>query len=195
MNYNILIAGVGGQGNLLLGRILAEAALKEGLYPVIGETFGASRRGGTVYTHIRISSADIGPLIPKGHLDLLVGLEPLETLRAAIRYADRKTQTIVSLEPVHTLDSLADEKMYPDISKILESLNRICKSVRSFDTKAILEQIGSSKVLNTFFLGVITELHLTPISAKAIVTKLDDLIGFKGRNKEAYTAGMDASSS
>ena len=124
-----------------------------------------------------------------------MGLEPLEALRAAIRYADRKTQTIVSLEPVHTLESLADEKKYPDISKIIESLNRICDSVKPFDTKTILEKVGSFKVLNTFFLGVIAGLRLTPISAEAIVTKLDDLIGFKGRNKEAYTAGIDASSS
>ena len=86
-DYNILIAGVGGQGNLVCGRVLCEAALQNGLRPVAGETFGASRRGGTVLTHLRISTQDRGPLIPKGRADLLLGMEPLETLRAASEYA------------------------------------------------------------------------------------------------------------
>ena len=78
--FNILVAGVGGQGNLVCGRVLAEASVRSGLRPVVGDTFGASRRGGSVLTHLRIGKTDWAPLIPKGEVDIILGLEPLEAL-------------------------------------------------------------------------------------------------------------------
>jgi len=189
--YNILIAGVGGQGNLLLGRVLADAAADDGYRPVIGETFGASRRGGTVYTHLRIAKSDLGPLIPRGRLDLLVGLEPLEALRASVKFAGLNTTAIVAIEPVQSTISQSGEVDYPDVKTIIDHLRKLCGRVEPINTKEILQTIGTYRVLNTLILGIISEMEITPLRRETIQSSLDKTIGFRGLNKEAFLAGVE----
>jgi indolepyruvate ferredoxin oxidoreductase beta subunit len=193
--YNILIAGVGGQGNLLLGRVIAEAAADKGFRPVVGETFGASRRGGTVFTHLRFSDMDLGPLVPKGTLNLLVGLEPMEALRAAIKFAGEDTVIVVSQEPIQSPSNLSGESEYPAFEDIIRSLNELSKEVHIFDTDTILKKIGTHRVLNTFFLGVIAELGITPLDKQTIEVALTRTIGPSAKNEEAFQAGINAISS
>ena len=88
---NVLIAGVGGQGNLLASRLLARAAMPKGFQTTIGETKGASQRSGSVTSHIRFSMAPLGPLIPLKMAHIILGFEPLETLRSARKYSNENT--------------------------------------------------------------------------------------------------------
>ena len=80
-NYNLIITGVGGQGNVLSSQLIGQALVGKGYFVTIGETYGASQRGGSVMSHIRISSQkQLSPLIPRGKADIVVGLEPVEAL-------------------------------------------------------------------------------------------------------------------
>jgi indolepyruvate ferredoxin oxidoreductase beta subunit len=80
MNIQMIISGVGGQGVLLVTRIFAEFALKEG-YPIIGsEDHGMSQRGGSVMTHLKIGHFD-SPLVKKGSADILLSLEKSEAYK------------------------------------------------------------------------------------------------------------------
>ncbi len=54
--YNLIITGVGGQGNVLASRMIGNMLSAKGLFVTIGETFGASQRGGSVMSHLRISN-------------------------------------------------------------------------------------------------------------------------------------------
>ena len=73
--FNVIIGGVGGQGNVLASQILGEMLISQGYVITIGETYGASQRGGAVMSHLRISTQDqFSPLIPEGQCDLLVAL-------------------------------------------------------------------------------------------------------------------------
>ncbi len=56
--YNVIITGVGGQGNVMASRIVGNMLSRKGLSVTIGETFGASQRGGSVMSHRRISAGD-----------------------------------------------------------------------------------------------------------------------------------------
>jgi indolepyruvate ferredoxin oxidoreductase beta subunit len=188
--YNILIAGVGGQGNLVCGRVIAEAALKEGLIPTIGETFGASRRGGTVFTHLRLADRELGPLIPKGHLDLLLGLEPLETLRGALKIASSRTTAILSTVAIETPDSLAGKTNYPEVSDIISSLRDLCGIVHAIDPTESLERIGTRGVLNTYMLGTIAHGAALPIDAKILKETLKTTLSSWDINKTAFEAGV-----
>jgi indolepyruvate ferredoxin oxidoreductase beta subunit len=188
-DYNILVAGVGGQGNLVCGRILSKAALQNGLLPVVGETFGASRRGGTVLTHLRISKQDRGPLIPKGKADLLLGMEPLETLRAAIEYASQQTVTVVSTAIVETPSSLSDAVEYPPIDKMIKSLRSICGDVIALDPEESLDDSGGLRLLNSYMLGAISVLKEVPLDKNAIRDAITTTLRNPEMNLAAFNAG------
>jgi indolepyruvate ferredoxin oxidoreductase beta subunit len=80
MNIQMIISGVGGQGVLLVTRIFAAFALREG-YPLIGsEDHGMSQRGGSVMTHLKIGNFD-SPLVKKGSADILLSLEKNEAYK------------------------------------------------------------------------------------------------------------------
>ena len=87
--FNIIIAGVGGQGNVLASQILGWIFVSKGYVVTIGETYGASQRGGAVMSHLRISETDqFSPIIPEGKCHLLVSLEPVEALRILEHYGN-----------------------------------------------------------------------------------------------------------
>lgn len=163
--FSILVAGVGGQGNLVCGRIIAEAALRQGLRPVVGDTFGASRRGGSVLTHIRIGKRDWGPLIPRGEVDILLGFEPLEALRAAVKYAGTRTIALVSTMTVPPSGVASGDVEYPDIEEIEVALRSICEEVYLLDTEPVLHRSGSNRVLNSYMIGVLSSLEKGPIDS------------------------------
>lgn len=173
--YNILIAGVGGQGNLVAGNVLAEAAMKSGLRPVIGQIFGASRRGGSVFTHVRIWKEDLGPLIPHDHVDLLLGLEPLETLRAAVKLASKRTSVIMSRVPIPTTKALSREHKYPDLGELEESLREICSKLHPFNASESLSIRGMGKALNMYLLGVMVALKETLLEKEHVEKAIETM--------------------
>ncbi|MCK5390668.1 MAG: 2-oxoacid:acceptor oxidoreductase family protein [Candidatus Thorarchaeota archaeon] len=187
--FNILVAGVGGQGNLVCGRVLAEASVQSGLRPVVGDTFGASRRGGSVLTHLRIGKTDWAPLIPKGEVDILLGLEPLEALRAALEFAGDRTVAIISQTKIPTVDANNEEREYPSIDKITELLNKLCKQVIVLDAQETLTNIGSMRMLNSYILGAMGALTQNPLPQHIIRKSLQSIFGSSSENIVAFDEG------
>jgi indolepyruvate ferredoxin oxidoreductase beta subunit len=187
--FNIIVAGVGGQGNLVCGRVLAEASVLSGLRPVVGDTFGASRRGGSVLTHLRIGKTDWAPVIPKGEVDILLGLEPLEALRAASIFAGDRTIAIVSQTKIPTVASNNETIEYPSLERIFESLNKLCKQVFVLDAAETLTQIGSMKMLNSFILGAMGTMTQSPLPLHVIRESLADIFGIRSPNIAAFDNG------
>ncbi len=191
--FDIIVAGVGGQGSLVCGRVLARAALLEGLRPVTGDTFGASRRGGSVLTHVRLGhGSDPPPLVPRGHLDLLLGLEPLEALRAAQCYAGSDTVALVSTLPVHTTETLSGTRPYPPIDSLLESLRSLCSAVSAVDPSDVLRATGSGHVVNVYMLGAMCGALDLPVSTGAVRTAVNLVVGMGPANRLAFERGMEA---
>jgi indolepyruvate ferredoxin oxidoreductase beta subunit len=188
--YNILIAGVGGQGNLICSRVLAHAAKMQGLKPIIGETFGASRRGGTVFTHVRIGDREYGPLIPFGYLNLLLGLEPLEGLRAATKFTGPETYAIISSTIVQTAGTLSGEEKYPDVKEVISALSKITKQTILIDPTQAFANLGTSLVLNTYMLGALAGSNMTVLNADNIRKGIKLLVGSNLPNEEAFQAGF-----
>ncbi|MFW9788398.1 MAG: indolepyruvate oxidoreductase subunit beta [Candidatus Thorarchaeota archaeon] len=187
--YSILVAGVGGQGNLVCGRIIAEAAVMQGLRPVVGDTFGASRRGGSVMTHIRIGTQDWGPLIPRGDVDVLLGFEPVEALRAATRYAGERTVAIVSSMPVPPANVTSGDFTYPEIDDIKRELESFCREVHMLDTEPVLEKLGSTRILNSFMIGVLSTVDTGPLEAKNLKKAVSKILD-NDRDQTAFDEGV-----
>ncbi|MGI5892431.1 MAG: indolepyruvate oxidoreductase subunit beta, partial [Bacillota bacterium] len=81
-NTNILIVGVGGQGTVLSGRIIAQVAQDAGLDVKVSEIHGMSQRGGSVITQVRFGKKVWSPIIPNGQADIMLAFEKLEALRS-----------------------------------------------------------------------------------------------------------------
>ena len=100
--YNLIITGVGGQGNVLSSQLIGQAFVGKGYFVTIGETYGSSQRGGSVMSHIRISSKkQLGPVIPRRKADIIVGLEPVEALRILTSYGNPQTVVIANTRPIY----------------------------------------------------------------------------------------------
>jgi len=166
---NLIITGVGGQGNVLASQILGQTALRKGFRVTIGETFGLSQRGGAVMSHIRLSEAKLyGPLIPPNTAHVIIGLEPLETLRIVEEYGNEETVFITNSRPIHPLNVIAGDVEYPDpewIRNILEKAGQKLYWLNATD-KAL--DLGGPIILNMIMLGALCALPGFPLAASDI---------------------------
>lgn len=112
--YNVIITGVGGQGNVMASRVLGNMLSRKGLFVTIGETFGASQRGGSVMSHLRISAGETwSPQIPKGKAHMIVALEPTEALRVLNEYGNPGVKAIINTRPVYSVGVISGDQSYP----------------------------------------------------------------------------------
>lgn len=78
---NVLIVGVGGQGVIMVSKVLASLAQAHGYEVKQSEVHGMAKRGGTVFSHVRFGPRVWSPTIAKGEADVLIALEWAEGLR------------------------------------------------------------------------------------------------------------------
>lgn len=191
--FNLIVAGVGGQGSVLASHIIAEAAIAVGLKVRVGETFGAAQRGGKVHSHIRIGRDVYGPLCPKGSLDVLVGLEPNETLRLAVDYAAPGTFVLTNTRPVLPMDANIGTDEYPEIDDIVDGLRRLSKTVVAFDMTDLAVKARNERTLNVVMLGALAASGRLPFDAGSLRDAIVERIPPKTveANMEAFRLGSE----
>lgn len=189
---NIVICGVGGQGNILASELLASALVDQGYYTTVGETYGASQRGGSVMSHVRVSTAkQCGPLVPLNEAHIIVGFEPIETLRIARDYGNRETKVIFEPRPNYPLGVLSGQAQYPDIADIERELRELCGSVQLIDATKMAIAAGNPQAANITLMGALTALPEVPLSD----TDYDEVLKtrFKGAvlelNQKVFSLG------
>jgi indolepyruvate ferredoxin oxidoreductase, beta subunit len=158
-DFNIIVAGIGGQGNVLASRIIGEAAIDAGYHVLIGETFGAGQRGGAVLSHVRlIKEKSYGPLIPEGCADAVIGLEPFEALKCASKFLKKDGIIVTNEYPV-----MPSDKNYPDVKKIFDALKKISSKLYTLDGTKIALDIGDVATLNIVMLGAAHTSGILPV--------------------------------
>lgn len=146
MQKNILIAGVGGQGILTIASIIDLAAMNLGLNLKQAEVHGMSQRGGAVESHLRISSKEIySDLIPMGKADLILSIEPMESLRY-LPFLSPDGIIVTATEPYENINK------YPDLQELLKSIQNSASSML-VEAKSIAKEAGSPRVYNIALLG------------------------------------------
>jgi len=166
--FNLIVAGVGGQGSVLASHIIAEAAVSAGLRVRVGETFGAAQRGGKVHSHVRMGEDVYGPLCPRASLDVLVGLEPNEALRLAVDYSTQDTVIITNTRPVPSMDSNIGADSYAEVGEIVEGLRRLSKEVVPIDATGLAVEAGNERTMNVVLLGALCATELLPYEPDAL---------------------------
>lgn len=183
--FNLIICGVGGQGNIMASGLVGLAATAAGFKVVVGETYGASQRGGSVMSHLRFSHArDYGPLIPSGEADIIVAFEPLEALRVATRYANSETVVIVNTEPVYPLSVLLHESTFPEVERILAGLNSICGPVYYLQATDIARNLGEPRVQNIVMINALSRLEEMPFGRDYFESALEEFLEGAGQERK-----------
>ncbi len=158
----LVIAGVGGQGTLLASQIIGHAAVKQGFSVRISETFGMSQRGGPVVSHIRIAKTVYSPLVPLMTADLVLGFEPLEALRASVKFLARGGSVVVNTRIVYPIEVNRGDAKYPPLDKILEALRSIAEEVVTIDATTLAIKAGNPISANIVMLGALAALEKLP---------------------------------
>ena len=176
MPLNLIITGVGGQGNVLASQIIGRVAVQEGFKVTIGETFGLSQRGGPVMSHIRLSNErNYGPLIPPNMAHIVLGLEPLETLRILMEFGNKDTVFIVNSRPIHPLNVIAGEVEYPDPDWIRGVLAESGGRLFWLEGTRAAVDLGGPIMLNMIMVGALSALPDFPIEIDQIKGVLKDI--------------------
>ncbi|MDD5127550.1 MAG: indolepyruvate oxidoreductase subunit beta [Dehalococcoidales bacterium] len=190
--FNIIIAGVGGQGNVVLSQLIGNALVNEGYLVTIGETYGASQRGGPVMSHMRISKEIVySPLIEEGTADIILGMEPSETLRMLGRFGNPAVKTIVNPRPIYSVDVAGGEAEYPDFDKLLEAIRGLSAKTWIVNATEEAEKMGSPIVANTILVGALVGSGTIPLDRKSMEPVLEDRFPKAlALNLKAFDRGM-----
>lgn len=173
--FNVLIAGVGGQGNIVASKVLALAANRSGLFATVGETYGASQRGGSVMSHVRLSAVGPpGPLIPRGQAHVVVGFEPIETLRRLKEYGGPATRVFLNLRPNYPISVLSGREEYPPLEDVVARIEQLTAGYTVVPGTELAKEAGAAVALNIVMLGVLAGSRLLPVPDEHFVAALKE---------------------
>lgn len=161
--FSIIITGVGGQGNVLASRLLGSVLSSRGFLVTIGETFGASQRGGSVMSHLRISKDTVAsPQIPRGRADVIVSLEPAEALRVLADYGNPEVVLLTNTHPIYPVGVIKGELEYPPVNELKEAVARVLPASYFIDATDLALSLGNSILANIVMLGALSRLAVIP---------------------------------
>ncbi|MDR2901450.1 MAG: indolepyruvate oxidoreductase subunit beta [Treponema sp.] len=146
MKMDIILAGVGGQGVLSIAAMIAEAAHSEGLKVRQSEVHGMAQRGGAVLAHLRISDTAIASdLVPKGSADLIISMEPIESLRY-LDWLSPKGALVTAAEPFINIPD------YPNLDGIYASIRKI-PNAHIVEAAGLAKEAGLARSVNVVIVG------------------------------------------
>lgn len=187
MKTDIVLAGVGGQGILSIATIIGTAALDENLYIKQAEVHGMSQRGGDVQSNLRISDQPIASdLIPLGKADLIVSLEPMESLRY-LPYLKHDGWLVTNTT------SFVNIENYPSEDELMNELASF-DNVVAFDMDKMAKDMGSPRSANMILLGAASP--FIDLEAKKFEEGIKKVFSSKGEkitnlNIDAFRAGRE----
>jgi indolepyruvate ferredoxin oxidoreductase, beta subunit len=188
MKHDILLCGVGGQGILSVAYVLDHSALESGFCLKQPEIHGMAQRGGAVQAHVRISDQPVAsPLIPQGTADLILALEPMESLRY-LRFLSSKGMLVADVTPFVNIPN------YPETRKLYEVLFRL-PSILAVNGAVLARKAGSPRAQNMVLLGAASA--YLPFSQELVEKHISKLFSAKSErlveiNHKAFRMGKAA---
>lgn len=152
---DLLITGVGGQGNILASDIIAELALDAGYDVKKTDTLGMAQRGGSVVSNLRIAQHVYSPLIKEGEVDILLAFEKLEAARWG-NYPRKRGIAIINNQAVPPLSVSMGYEQYPSDRRIVDILKQRTDRIYFVDGIRCVQELGNIRILNMFMLGCVS---------------------------------------
>lgn len=189
MKFDIILAGVGGQGVLSVSAIIASSAMKKGLHVKQSEVHGMSQRGGAVLSNLRLSDHPIASdLISRAGAHMILSMEPMESLRY-LSYLSSEGTLITSSNPVTNIPD------YPDMDYLLGQIRSLPHHV-IVDSEKLAREAGSARASNMVIVGAAS--HFLPLTPETIEDLIREMFTRKGEkvveiNLKAFRAGREQS--
>jgi indolepyruvate ferredoxin oxidoreductase beta subunit len=190
--YNIIVGGVGGQGNVMASRVLANMLVRKGYHVTIGETFGASQRGGSVMSHIRVSARCAwSPQIPKGRADIVVSLEPIEGIRILKNFGNPHVKLLSNTRPIYPVGVISGESEYPSLEEIEEFVNTVSLASWFIDATGEAMRLGNPVLGNIIMIGALSRIGELPLDREDFSDVIDRSLpaGKQELNLKAFDIG------
>jgi len=162
----LIIVAVGGQGNLLASKVIGEAALMSDVPVRMSEIHGMAQRGGVVESAIVFGDAQ-SSIISNGEADVLVGFEPVESLRA-LNKCNSNTVVITSLAPLSPFTVTTGSSTYPSMNVLQALIRKKTAKLIAFDAAAMAKEAGNVMSVNMVLLGALIQTGTVPLSAENI---------------------------
>jgi indolepyruvate ferredoxin oxidoreductase beta subunit len=157
MKMDVIIAGVGGQGNIFASIVISQYAMNKKLNVLGAETIGAAQRGGSVVSHIRMAEGAIySPLISRGQADLLIGMEYVEMLRH-LRLLNPKGAYLVNAIKIPTVQTNMGLDEYPEPDEILKAAKKYCPNGHVINASNLAQKLGNVQMTNVVMLGALSK--------------------------------------
>jgi len=191
---NVIMAGVGGQGNVMASRVLANMLSLKGYKVTIGETFGMSQRGGSVMSHLRVSETSAwSPQIPKGRADVLIALEPIEAVRVMRSYGNTGVKVLLNTRAIHPVGVIAGDFEYPSLESIEKGLKELTPHVWVMDATEEAMKLGNPILSNIIMIGAVSGLNLLPVGMAEFKSVIRDFFPQKllEVNRRAFEIGKE----
>jgi len=187
----IVFVGVGGQGNLLITRLLGEAALAKGIPALVSEIHGMAQRGGIVESAVVMGDVH-SPIVSDGEADILIGFEPMETLRA-LGKARKGGMVLTNTAPLPPFTVSIGQGTYPDVQELMQLIHSKPVRVLSLDAKDLAQKAGNVQSLNMVLLGGLIGMDQLPISQEDMKETLTSQTkkAFLESNLQAFDQGWD----
>jgi indolepyruvate ferredoxin oxidoreductase beta subunit len=188
--FNLIISGVGGQGNVLLSGFVGEGLVTEGFMVSVADTFGVTQRGGSVVSHIKLSRKSLYTSITlEGKADAILGMEPIETLRTLGEFGNPGVVTIVNPRPVYPSGGV----IYPDLDEVKRLILKFSSRVKFVHATEEALKMGNPIYTNIILLGSLVGAEILPMSRETMIPILKER--FPGKlfdtNVKAFDLGMD----
>ena len=189
MKKDIILCGEGGQGILSIATIIGEAATKAGVNLKQAEVHGMSQRGGDVQSNLRLSTETIwSDLIPQAGADVVISMEPMESLRY-LAYLSPKGTIVTSSKPFVNIPN------YPDEAALNAELDAL-PSVKKLDIETVAKDCGNMRGANMVLLGMAAP-YLEIVSVDQLRSAIATVFARKGEdivnaNLKAFDAGVAA---
>lgn len=189
MKNDIILSGVGGQGILSIAAAIGLAAVANDLFLKQSEVHGMSQRGGDVQSHLRLSDKPVSSdLIPYGKANLIISVEPMESLRYLPWLSD-KGWLVTNSNPFINIPD------YPSLDEILIEIKKI-KNHIIIDADLIAKEAGSARSGNMVILGAASPFIDMPY--ERLENAIKELFRRKGAqivesNLKAFKAGRERS--
>lgn len=164
--FNLVLIGVAGQGNVLISQLVGNALVNEGFLVTFGQTYGSNQRGGSVMNYVRISEKiQCSPLMPASSADVILGMEPLDTLRMLGQYGNPDVISIVNPRPIAVAGRSVE---YPDMDQLLETIRGLSAKTWIINATDEAQQMGDPIYANMILLGALVGSGVLPLDDESM---------------------------